>query len=153
MSVPTSDPSARESGYVEMARDLGRSRSGQILVATVIMAFFVWLGWWAWTRPTDAGQLFAFVIVGFGFTKVWPILPIPIATRERWKREEEIVAGTLAANLRFTALLGPLLAFKQWANNETMHLMEPLIYTTVGIFCFWLCRRRARAALKAPGEA
>lgn len=149
MSVPTTPPPAKESGFVAMARDLGRSRSGQILVAIVTLALFSGLAWLAWTNQETAGQIFAIGLIGVGNSRAWPLLPISVATRTRWIHEEKIVRGTWPGVLRYALPFGIYLFAREWHDMRRIALAGPGFFVILGIFAFWLCRRKVRAARKA----
>jgi hypothetical protein len=72
--------------FVVVGRAVGRSRSGRVFVAIAVASVFYGLGYAAWHAPDFVTAVVSIWLVLHGLKLAWRLLPIPSATRARWKR-------------------------------------------------------------------
>jgi hypothetical protein len=161
-SIDQASDDTESSGFLAACgRKLGRSRSGQFLVAFLVAGLFIFLGWLALQEPYFSSLVLAALAVGYGLDRAWRILPISPATRARWVEDEKIAQHSRAFHYRFlapyaVASIGfhflPGFSTRPWAPGE--YAFHGFCFL-VGALCQLLCRRFVRQirARESTGEA
>jgi len=84
--VDQSSDSSEQNAVTALARQLGRSRWGQLLGAIVVALLFSGLAYLAWNLRDLTAFIATFALLFYGAEKTWQLLPIPARVRAWWKR-------------------------------------------------------------------
>jgi hypothetical protein len=148
--------------FANIGHSLGRTRSGQLLVSVVVVAWFCGLACAAWYFRDAVRELVVDVLVlgliFHGFRRAWPLLPISQATRARWAHDEKISQRCPAyfwSLLLPIGILGTIFGF--WKSGPVAAFALPpgngLLFIVIGIVSRIRCYRFVRAEKDRLGSS